>query len=88
MLNNNSALIVVLFFPSAERILVSPPSEAPFLFVCLQRFPVQKPQGTLEGLTGDLETIPLNAVPLVLQKRMEKGERGARRKKPVPLTLE
>lgn len=49
---------------------------------------MQKPQWTLEGFTGDLETVPLNATLLVLQKRMENGEREAKHEKPVQLDVE
>lgn len=49
---------------------------------------MQKPQWTLEGFAGDLQTVPHNVTPLVLWKRMENGEREARREEPVQLDVE
>lgn len=42
---------------------------------------MQKPQWTLEGFTGDMETVSLHTTPLVLQRRTENREREARHKK-------
>lgn len=49
---------------------------------------MQKPQWTLEGFMGDLETLPLNATPLGLRERMENGEREARHEKCMQLDAE
>lgn len=86
--STNFHAVTIRYFSSCfypVRILFLSLSRATFLFVCLQWFPVQKPQWTLEGFTRDLETIPLDATPLVLQKKMENGEREARHEKPVQL---
>lgn len=86
--STNFHAVTIRYFSSCfypVRILFLSLSRATFLFVCLQWFPVQKPQWTLEGFTRDLETIPLDATPLVLQKKMENGEREARHEKSMQL---
>lgn len=82
------ALAVRCFSLSAGRILLSPLPDVTHLSVCLQWLPVQKPQWTPEGFAEDLETIPLNAAPPALQKRMENGEREARHETPMQLDVE
>lgn len=49
---------------------------------------MRKPQWTREGFTGDLETVSLRTTPLLLQRRMENGEREARHKKVMWLDAE